>query len=821
MATMLSTRNIGQSSESVALYTRQRSSMDWCTPHGDTSQYDFDELIKAARADGVSVKREKLRRQLTREGRLDKNGKIKPGRAVRGRVRRVDTRKGRKRGSDDAGRRRRRRAGSAPAECRLRTDHLTDDELVRMGKALLRKTGARAERRDISAERKHKPEARRAGSAPPPKEREPLEAPRQNKKRVEAAERRKLLAAKSQTKNDDDDDVDDVEEPAAPPAWRGATGRGTARRKSTETIGVPSFKALRTRCVRAATASGVASNKATRRWTVAEYVAPRSVARLTMPAKVGPSLTAQEDAAAAAADLEKNGGEAKKGHRSSSERRHSTTSGSSSRRHRSEHSESRRSHHRSDKSHHRHHKEKRKAPSSSSSTERPSLGCVKKYRLEHETFPVDLEFRSGYQAPCYGPMLLPMPKLLPYFTAHRWSTLDDPKYRRIYPEPLMGLTIDILNEDRNAVDKPLDPADRKIFELAREVVGDEEIDVILKHGLEAPKILEEMKKGKQKKTQTVEAKLRESAAQGAVWLKNTTYLSNNLHESVHSFKSGAAEKKERAMRGAAVDNKSYDDAVRSFELAAEPLVHATDPSLAVEWAVPLFPDASLWANTYVRVDVDREPPEASVGGAPELLASKIFDAKKRVRGQKSLSASVSVPTKTDDDTIEYAWSRQYQLTIRDDGHANDRLAVFVGDDEATYVVETAKRVELDHCRLPRAARNDRLDADIKAGYHWNGQTTLVLDNQIAFDAPDRNAVRRKLREVSVDVSDDEDEEQQAHLDDDDDDDDDEARQGQGGDHHQFDDDDDDHHRGDQDAATKEAFPALPPPPIIDDEEDDD
>lgn len=391
------------------------------------------------------------------------------------------------------------------------------------------------------------------------------------------------------------------------------------------------------------------------------------------------------------------------------------------------------------------------------------------YRLEDDLFPIDLEFMATVPAsPELGPMLLPMPSMLKEACKYKWCSLDHPKYRRFHLEPLMGLDIDLINDDinSNSEPRPLDPADRKLMDLAREVLGDEEVDVIIEHGLKATKILEEMKKNKQKKESAVDesAKLRETAAQGANWLKNTTYLSNNLHESVHSFKSGAEEKarlaRSREQETAKEDEPAtaYDEAVRSFELANRPLEHATDKSLLVEWSVPIYPDALLWANNYVRVTVDNEPPPAEPPtGRPAYLASQIFTTEKKSRGQKSLSTSLSVPVTSSDNALEYDWARQYHLTIRDDGHAADRLVLFVDNDgRATYVPESSKRVELDHCRIPRAAYSERRSADVKNGYAWTGKTHVKFeDTKTAFDPVDRNLIRAKLRQVNADISDDE------------------------------------------------------------------
>lgn len=433
-----------------------------------------------------------------------------------------------------------------------------------------------------------------------------------------------------------------------------------------------------------------------------------------------------------------------------------------------------------------------------------------KIHLDHDVLPVDLEFSTGLPPPStLGPVLMKIPSQLGEACKVRYTSMDDPLNYRFHLEPLMGLKVDPVQDVdlRECGVRKLEPADRELMDMARDILGDEEVDTILAHGIDAPRVLEERKK--QAKRPAPEAKMRESAAQqGANWLKNTTYLSNNLHESVHGSKTDAR----RPARDESLP-QTYEEAARTFDEAAQPLVHATDPSLTVEWSLPVFPDARLWANSYVRVDVDNDPPAPATGAGP-LLASQIFTTDKKSRGQKSLSTSVSAPTPDGD----YAWVRQYHLSIRDDGHATDRLVLFLGSEEATYVPEAPKRVELDHCRLPRAALNERKAADRKNGYSWTGKTKVAFDDRSAFEPGERNQLRAKLREVNTDVSDDEDlplpdvslqdeagDDQQAKRLDGEPDDDDEA---------------DASVRADEDDVRPAAVQPLPPP-LIEAEDDDD
>lgn len=187
MASTLSTRDISAVSSATVMrrWSQQRARLDWChsargQPEAD-ALYDYDELIKAARADGVTVKREKMRRQLRREKRL-RRGRTKAEHSIQGpqsgldsaeveleiktpkvgtklSVRGIEVRQRRgrcrERGKSD------RRVGSAPPT-HTSTEDMNDEELARFGKELLIQ-------QRIRAPTKHRPGGRRkrGGSAPP------------------------------------------------------------------------------------------------------------------------------------------------------------------------------------------------------------------------------------------------------------------------------------------------------------------------------------------------------------------------------------------------------------------------------------------------------------------------------------------------------------------------------------------------------------------------------------------------------------------------------------------------------------------------------
>lgn len=187
MASTLSTRDVSAVSSAKVMrrWSQQRARLDWC--HSARGQpeaealYDYDELVKAARADGVTVKREKMRRQLRREKRL-RSSVTKAERAVQGprigldsaeievqiktpkagsehSMRGIEVRqvRGRRRERGKSGR----RVDSAPPT-HTSTEDMNDEELARYGKELLDRQMNRARSKHIPGNRR-----KRGGSAPP------------------------------------------------------------------------------------------------------------------------------------------------------------------------------------------------------------------------------------------------------------------------------------------------------------------------------------------------------------------------------------------------------------------------------------------------------------------------------------------------------------------------------------------------------------------------------------------------------------------------------------------------------------------------------
>ena len=380
---------------------------------------------------------------------------------------------------------------------------------------------------------------------------------------------------------------------------------------------------------------------------------------------------------------------------------------------------------------------------------------------------VELKPMLTKPTPMMGPNLLPLPikDMLLESCKHERCSLDEYHNYKLHCEPNVGVYIDLIKGDTPPGDPTnvLPEEDEKLLKSLEPLMGPE---VGAGSG-------DAFAKGK-------------NQAKSAVWLKNTVYLSNNLHAPVHDFGSRSKEQEElaratlrqeivpAAARGKAAVEASFAAAAA---VDAATLKHDKKPHLTARCCVPIAPDLKLWANPYVQVSVGDDPDFAVRGkvdaaGAPlalgtKALVSKVCTTQHKRRGQRVLSASYSTPADgaaaggglADEATFD--WKRQYQLNFKEEAAAlGDRLVLFVdrAGGVATYLQQKPKRMELDKGRPVDAARED---ADIPIDLKWSGKTVVKYAKDhahaaIGFDAASRNAYRAEMRAIdNVDVSEDE------------------------------------------------------------------
>jgi len=361
---------------------------------------------------------------------------------------------------------------------------------------------------------------------------------------------------------------------------------------------------------------------------------------------------------------------------------------------------------------------------------------------------IELEPQLSVPAPKLGPMLMKIPSLLPQVVQHTRCSLDDYKHWTLHVEPGLGVAIDLIRGDSKPGDPTnvLDPIDEALLKSLEPLMAGATLN---ENG-------DALAKGKKK-------------AKDAVWLKNTTYLSNNLHAPVHAFGSRMgehmAQQKEiysetitqlQGVGGESDIQKSFSD---SMKIDQTTLRHPTKPHLRAESVLPLAPDSALWANSYVQVSIADDPDapfrNKIIDGKPvplpcDALVSKVVTTSHKKRGANVLSASYSRPKEG-----SYDWERQYQLNFREERAADGARLVLLIDEAqgaVTYVAQQPKRMELDKGRVTDAARED---VDTPIDNAWGGVTEVSYEpaeghKARGFDANTRNAWRAKMRAVDAD-----------------------------------------------------------------------
>mmetsp|Transcript_3033 Transcript_3033/g.8870 ORF Transcript_3033/g.8870 Transcript_3033/m.8870 type:complete len:441 (-) Transcript_3033:36-1358(-) len=358
----------------------------------------------------------------------------------------------------------------------------------------------------------------------------------------------------------------------------------------------------------------------------------------------------------------------------------------------------------------------------------------------------DTELKPMFHPPMpkMGPYLMKLPSQLEHVVKHEWCSLDEYKHWKLHCEVDVGVKIDLIKGDT----PPGDPTN---------VLPPEDEELL--------KSLEPLMAGA---TYGKETKA-PSKGKDAVWLKNTVYLSNNLHAPVHAFGSRSKEQiAERAkIDGAKIEALDGNDVNSSFVKAAAvdaaTLKHPTKPNLTAEYVLPIAPDVDLWANSYVQVSIADDPDGSArrAGRAPavDALVSKVCTTSHRRRGANVLSASLSLPA-TDGDA-SYQWTRQYQLNFKEERAQDGERLVLLADPangRCTYLRQQPKRMELDKGRPFETARED---AETPVDLDWSGATVVAYERDPAhrargLDATARNEWRAKMRQLgAVECSEDE------------------------------------------------------------------
>ncbi|CAM9605039.1 unnamed protein product [Chrysoparadoxa australica] len=217
------------------------------------------------------------------------------------------------------------------------------------------------------------------------------------------------------------------------------------------------------------------------------------------------------------------------------------------------------------------------------------------------------------------------------------------------------------------------------------------------------------------------------------WLKKTVYLTNDPFDPVHKFKTERQVQleAERQLDSELKKNKVTDRVAQVLQTFADAngkkkVEHPTNKELAVEWVLPVLPEATLWGNTYTHLSFDLDPlmdnaiPGSNKNRKRRRTERAVVNQVRQVKnknGDEFITGSYLLPrdrgsgdegeeAKEDNDWLGpgpgrtvYEWAKDYAMTVQDYTHnrtdSNPHL-IFIVDPQqgvASYCKLSAK-VEL-------------------------------------------------------------------------------------------------------------------------------
>lgn len=308
-------------------------------------------------------------------------------------------------------------------------------------------------------------------------------------------------------------------------------------------------------------------------------------------------------------------------------------------------------------------------------------GASKRFRSKIPHFVCNMPLRNRLPEPLPGPKLAQLPTDLQSFVEFKPTSLDTDYKWKHHSERTLGVSVDLVDLEAHRPqpkeERPeIHPDDARILHWGAGKQGGG-------GGGQANKVAH-------------------------VWLKNTSFMSNDLTQQVHKFKSGSQVMKEEHERIVQINNTLGTDAEtltenaeKSFDVPFDKLVAASAKrkGLTAEWVMPLLPDALLWANDFVHVDFEVDPAprdprkRARVAGGMLVNAKPVYNEKQQknvVKGSFILPKEEG--SKGEHEEQEFEWERQYTVETKD---ADKNFVLMVDPDvgTVTYVEHSSSKVE--------------------------------------------------------------------------------------------------------------------------------
>ena len=210
------------------------------------------------------------------------------------------------------------------------------------------------------------------------------------------------------------------------------------------------------------------------------------------------------------------------------------------------------------------------------------------------------------------------------------------------------------------------------------------------------------------------------------WLRKTTYMDNNLFDSVHKFGSQSQFQDQQhknlqaqRMQSQKTDAQRIKEIKNSFAFAngKKALKHPTDPSLKAVRVLPVLPDRDRWPCSLMHVGFSEDPAKKDPAQSNQERLTKrrrvdqalICDLKK-VAPNKFVAPYLLPESGTSENANKYTFRREYEMEIKEMADRSfDYMFIESQTDESVTYAKIGHRIELrkSKVRLSEEEKRER------------------------------------------------------------------------------------------------------------------
>jgi len=234
----------------------------------------------------------------------------------------------------------------------------------------------------------------------------------------------------------------------------------------------------------------------------------------------------------------------------------------------------------------------------------------------------------------------------------------------------------------------------------------------------------EERKSKTKNQHGIRGKELSEIRPDVTWLRKTTYMDNNLFDSVHKFGSQSQFQDQQhknlqaqRMQSQKTDAQRIKEIKNSFACAngKKASKHPTDPSLKAVRVLPVLPDVERWPCSHMHVGFSEDPAKKDPAQSNEEKLTKrrrvdqalIRDVKK-VAPNKFVAPYLLPESGTSENADKYTFRREYEMEVKQMADRSfDYMFIESQTDESVTYAKIEYRIELRKSKVSLSEEEKR------------------------------------------------------------------------------------------------------------------